>query len=324
MIRQGHRQAAGRGGLSKEKLGQSFSAGEAGVEAAEHGVRMGCNRLHGIGPTLDEDGHHRLSCGFQLGQEGQLISRQFQAAGVHVLSAVHGGNILGLEGAVVVEFPAAKAAGGAAQHCYNHVRLPGCRHSFPDHLRVSGKGRTARGIGDLDRRPCRPLLQSPAHRHARCRPDRGGVVPQLAVNLVGVGPRHQQAQRLGPVQGQKIPLIFQQHHALPGQLPDLGIPVRRIALPQFVFRYKRLLKEPPAELHLQNPEYRFLQTGCRHQTPFHRFLQTGKARVPEAHIHTGLQRHRTGHRPVPCHGVQLVNGHAVRHDNAPEPILLPE
>ena len=85
---------------------------------------------------MNEHGHHRLSRILQLGQEGKLVSRQLQAAGVHVLSAIHGGHVLGLEGAVVVELTASKAAGGAAQHRHNYIRLPGRLHRLFHQIRI--------------------------------------------------------------------------------------------------------------------------------------------------------------------------------------------
>ena len=53
-----------------------------------------------------------------------------------------------------------------------------------------------------------------------------------------------------------------------------------------------------------------------HGQPLHRLLQMPEGRVPQPQVHTGSQRQRAGGRPVSGHRVQLVDGHAVAHDDA--------
>ena len=90
------------------------------------------------------------------------------------------------------------------------------------------------------------------------------------------------------------------------------------------FRNIGIIEQAAAEFHRENTLYSFIDSFFLYQTPSYRFLQLLEARIPQPHIHARIQRQCAGGSAVTSDRIQLIDGHTVGHNKAPEAIFPPE
>ena len=209
-----------------------------------------------------------------------------------------------------------KPAGRAAHHSHNAVTVHSRVHGGLEFLITAAKQGAAGDIPDIRQR-----FQPPAHRGTGAGAQGRGVVAQLVVDIVGIGAGDQKL-RSGS-QG-KTPVVFQQDGGVLCQEPALGEIFIIAALPGGILRHIGIFKQPQPEFQGQDPLCGGVDGIQADEAPLHRLRQLLDAGVPQAHVHPCADRKSAGGGPIPGHRVQLVDGHAVGHDKAPEAVLVPE
>ena len=79
-----------------------------------------------------------------------------------------------------------------------------------------------------------------------------------------------------------------------------------------------MLKQPSLELQRQDTKDGFIQILLCDQAAIDRLIQLRERRIPQTDINSRLPCGCSGYHIISGHGIQLIQSHAVRHNNTPE------